>query len=339
MDTVLNNEDLKSDTNKTKGIPGSTLKIIAIVAMLIDHTAAIVLDDFLAGHYPVSYTAENVALFYQQYGAIYYLDMFMRCIGRFGFPIFCFLLIEGFMHTHDIKKYIRNLFIFALVSEIPFNLGFDSTLFNPDYQNVFFTLLIGVLTLTGIKYVGEEKKWSEKLTPLFYLASLCLGALLGYELHNGELGSFIVGFTQTDLGFVFFMIVGAIVGLAVMLINFNKWDADKKNAFTFGVIFVIAGTLIADLLKTDYSGWGVLTIVVMYLFRNNYKKRIGWGVFTLCFCSLLEVWAFLMLIPVARYNGKRGLSLKYFFYAFYPVHILLLYLIALALGFTTFAIK
>ena len=71
---------------------------------------------------------------------IYYADMIMRAIGRISFPIFCFLLIEGFMHTHDVKKYALNLGIFALVSEIPFDLAFAGKPFYLDYQNVFCLL-------------------------------------------------------------------------------------------------------------------------------------------------------------------------------------------------------
>ena len=100
-----------------------------------------------------------------------------------------------------------------------------------------------------------------------------------------------------------------------------------------------AGVVIANLLKTDYAGWGVFTIVVMYLFRHNKKKEMGLGCLALTIMSSMEITSFLMMIPVSRYNGKRGLSLKYFFYAFYPVHILLIYLLSYALGFSTFAIR
>ncbi len=109
-------------------IPGSTLKIIAMVCMLIDHTAAVLFDRILIsrGLLDAVNASDGGASFLStgNTAVIYYADMIMRAIGRISFPIFCFLLIEGFMHTHDVKKYALNLGIFALVSEIPFDLAF-----------------------------------------------------------------------------------------------------------------------------------------------------------------------------------------------------------------------
>ncbi|MBR5943619.1 MAG: conjugal transfer protein TraX, partial [Lachnospiraceae bacterium] len=129
-----------------KGVTGTTLKIIAIVAMFIDHFAAIFVQGY---YYSVSATAEppqNVEI----------IMTVMRAIGRFGFPIFAFLLVEGFTHTRSVKKYALNLGIFALISELPFNLGFMGVLFYPYYQNVFFTLLLGLLCLWCISEFGEK---------------------------------------------------------------------------------------------------------------------------------------------------------------------------------------
>ena len=88
----------------------------------------------------------------------------------------------------------------------------------------------------------------------------------------------------------------------------------------------------ADILHTDYSGMGVLAIAVMYLLRGHRVSAMLAGCVVLVFLSLTELPAFFAVIPIALYNGRRGLKMKYFFYAFYPVHLTLLYLCAVLMG-------
>ena len=98
-------------------LSGSMLKLLACIAMLIDHTGAIILS-----HYPPALTE----LFYINGKGITFYRI-VRDIGRCAFPIFCFLIVEGFLHTHDRRKYGRNLLLFALISEIPWNFMFSNT--------------------------------------------------------------------------------------------------------------------------------------------------------------------------------------------------------------------
>ena len=115
-----------------KGLSGSTLKLIAIITMLIDHIGAAVIARLLIA-------GQGSEMLYK----IYYA---MRAVGRVAFPIFCFLLVEGFFYTGSRKKYALRLFGFALLSEIPFDLAFSGKILEFGYQNVFFTLLIGLLS-------------------------------------------------------------------------------------------------------------------------------------------------------------------------------------------------
>ncbi len=78
--------------------------------------------------------------------------MVLRFTGRLAFPIFCFLLVEGFVHTRDVKGYLGRLFLFALISEVPFDLAFFRTPFDPSAQNVYWTLALGVLAMAGLKH-------------------------------------------------------------------------------------------------------------------------------------------------------------------------------------------
>lgn len=129
------------------------LKMIAIIIMLIDHIGAIFIP------------SDTV------------LCLVFRSIGRLAFPIFCFLIVEGFYHTKNVKKYLIRLGIFALISEIPFDLAFyrewhgtDVNLSNIDsttisnfmlHQNVFFTLFFGLLLITIMNKV--EKKFQKQI--------------------------------------------------------------------------------------------------------------------------------------------------------------------------------
>lgn len=71
----------------------------------------------------------------------------LTIFGRIAFPIFAFLIVEGFFHTKNLNKYLQRLFVFAVVSEIPFNMIVGGSWFYPLHQNVIWTFLLGVLML------------------------------------------------------------------------------------------------------------------------------------------------------------------------------------------------
>ena len=103
----------------------SQLKYIAVVCMLIDH---------------IGYTFIN----YMPHS----LYITMRCIGRTAFPVFAFMLVEGFFHTRNLARYFILLLIFSLLSELPFNLMISKHLFSLNYQNVMITLLLAMAGMT-----------------------------------------------------------------------------------------------------------------------------------------------------------------------------------------------
>lgn len=109
-----------------RGLSLNALKYIAVVAMLIDHSAVALVDPALP------------------------LYSLMRCIGRITGPVMFFAAAEGYHHTRDVKKYLGRLFLFALISYAPF-LYFDSAgqLSNVNflYMNVIFTIFLGVLAI------------------------------------------------------------------------------------------------------------------------------------------------------------------------------------------------
>jgi len=244
-------------SNKPSGLSGSHLKWIAIITMFIDHIGAALLELGLLPQITGSVLAGNDFNFLPaDYRFWYQADLILRFIGRLAFPIFCFLLVEGFLHTKNIKNYILRLGLFALISEIPFDLAFNGHMLEATSQNVFFTLFLGLIVLAGLHYF--EETLPAHLAPLRYLAA-------------------------------------------------------------------ITGMLAAHFLRTDYAAFGVLLIVLLYEYRNNRKWQCIAGAILTLFKSLTAPLAFLFIY---FYNNERGKQLpKYFFYAFYPVHLLLLALI------------
>ena len=140
-----------------KGISGSTLKIIAIITMLIDHIGAGVLGRLLVVR--GMNEAADLNAWIDANSTLVITYQMMRFVGRLAFPIFCFLLIEGFEHTHDVKKYALRLLSFCLVSEIPFDLLFNGKILESGYQNVFFTLFIGLMVMWGFQVVENQERF------------------------------------------------------------------------------------------------------------------------------------------------------------------------------------
>lgn len=130
--------------DKIKVINGNTLKLIAVITMIIDHIGAVILSRMLI--------SVNAAAQYDRLSLFYQIA---RNIGRTAFPLYCFLLVEGFLHTRAKGRYAVRLLIFAALSEIPFDLAlFGKVTFAG--QNVLFSLLIGLLMMWGMQ-IAEEK--------------------------------------------------------------------------------------------------------------------------------------------------------------------------------------
>ena len=225
---------------------GFHLKLIAICTMFIDH---------------MGYTLFPSALW-------------LRCIGRIAFPVFCFLIAEGCVYTHDRRKYAVRLLVFALLSEIPFNLMNSGALWDMYHQNVLWTLLMGALVC-----------W------------------------------------------------------------LMDWTMQKRAGWAFALVVaaMAAAYWLLEIGNTDYGGWGMLLVVMFYGIRRAPSRAVVKMIaqfFGLAFFSIavmggyisIELWSLVSLAPIWLYNGQRGFSnraVQYGFYAFYPVHILILSLIAI----------
>ena len=239
-----------------------TLKMIACITMLIDHiTELFVPKDF-------GYLFHLTLGSYERDITLYVIG---RVIGRIAFPLFAFLIVQGFLHTSNIKKYMLRLGIFALISEIPYDFafyGFPNTTDLLKSQNIFFTLLLGLIAIALIEQIHRNYQDS----PLF------------------------------------------------------------MNVFIVAVIVAASLTLI--IIRGSYleNGYGVLVIVGFYLARQS-KKATLW-IFILItgfLCPDLQFMAILAAPFIYRYNGEKGPSYKYAFYAFYPLHLMILRLLSMAI--------
>lgn len=156
---------------------GRGLKWIAIITMFIDHFAASILYHriLLNG--------------YNEYINVYLL---LRDIGRIAFPIFCFLLTEGVIHTHSKTKYLCEMALFAIISEIPFDLAlhFPMTgkVFDLSRQNVFFTLLLGMTAILIIQKIDEKfsSKWYFK--EIGIVITVIIFYFISYFMHTDYAG-------------------------------------------------------------------------------------------------------------------------------------------------------
>ncbi|MCQ2519267.1 MAG: conjugal transfer protein TraX [Lachnospiraceae bacterium] len=314
-----------------KGIPGSTLKLAAISMMLIDHIGAVVLEPIMNQIQGNGVSTELLQAPSQKMITLSLIDTLFRCIGRLAFPIFIFLLVEGLIYTKNRRKYASRLLLFALISEVPFDLANSGKWFNPGYQSVYLTLFFGFLGIWFAEWVkGKEVK------KLLGILSMAVTALFGgfWLTNNVYRVMAVLGIVDRNIWpVIIVMTVIFGIGLIVLLLIVNKKKPVKEMfAMAAGFAAIVVLMWIADIAMTDYSGVGVLAIAMAYYLRSSYMRSMVGACAALTVFNPIEMFAFANLFFMEKYNGQRGLKLKYIFYAFYPVHLFILYVIAYLLG-------
>ena len=262
------------NTNRTHiGITSSTLHIIAMVLMLCDHLCMTLLGN----------------------------QMWLHYVGRVAYPIFAFMLVEGFRHTGNIKKYLLRILVFAFISEVPFDLMCGGTWLFPTQQNVLFTFLFSMLLMLLMEHTKNiSKKYIKYIVfVLVALLSLVLGFLIGTITMVDYFG-----------------------GGIVMVLCFYLFQGDRILSFA-----------------VEYKkGWQQIAvtwinrIAQLYLVWVICNEMIG----GLCanitiagrtFEVVVESFGIFAMIPIWLYDGRKGINskaFKYTCYAFYPAHITLL---------------
>ena len=144
--------------NKIKVLSGAELKYIAFLSMLIDHVNKALIYPYLNG------------------GILSYISNVFDIIGRIAFPIFAFLLVEGYFKSKNTKKYLLNLILFGIISEVPFDMFVSGTFFNPRFNNVLFSLALSLITIWIIDVL--KAKLEKKPIMLWYLISAVIVAIM-----------------------------------------------------------------------------------------------------------------------------------------------------------------
>ncbi|MGF6905657.1 TraX family protein [Fusobacterium sp. PH5-44] len=262
------------------GMTGFSIKIIATFVMFIDHITASTFNMWIPFLYRNNFSLEEMEI----------LRVSLRSIGRLSFPVFCFLVVEGFVHTKNIKRYILSMLIFGVISEVPFDMAIFNTIIYWGHQNVYFTLSLGLITLSGIKLYGKN-----------FGIKLCIA--LGIAI--------MASLLKTDYGFY-----GVLLIVVLYIYRENRW---KKYLLSSVVLIMsYSSDILITMIKYILTSANIkesLPLVINYIIES-----VPWGTY---FAYI--TFSIFTFIIMELYNGKKGKNInKYLFYGFYPIHLLLL---------------
>jgi len=206
----------------------------------------------------------------------------LTCIGRIAFPLFAFLITEGYVHTRNFKKYLLRLFVFAIISEIPFDFLYGSTWFYPFHQNVLWTFLLALLFMKGMDKIREKFGFmlSSLLCAILTLLAYIVGTVTMVDYYGvGVLTVLLFYFTKKDTPLNLFLQFLGMYFLHVTMLGGYYYDVEL-----FGIHFEIV-----------QQGLAVLALPLIWLYKGEQGYHEKW--------------------------------FQYFCYAFYPLHLILLYII------------
>ena len=219
---------MDSSASKNFELTAAVLQIIAITLMLMDHLWATLLP----------------------------AREWLTCAGRVAFPIFAFMAVEGYFHTRSFKKYILRMLLFAVLSEIPFDLMYGGTCFYPVHQNVLWTFLLGLLGVWLMEQVRKKgKTWMYLLVcVLVVLAGLVLGTLCMVDYYGvGVLTVFVFYFLHGRKWWCFLGQLAALYWLNVELLGGLMYPVQL-----FGMEFELC-----------QQGLALLALIPIWLYRGR----------------------------------------------------------------------
>lgn len=247
---------------KVKGLDVSScfLHIFAMICMLCDHTWSTLLPNW----------------------------EWLTCIGRMAFPIFAFMMAEGFFHTRSVKKYMLRLLIFAVISEIPFDLMYDGVWFYPYHQNVMWTFLIA---LSGMELMEKiRKKGKIWLTILLDFLVVIFTGLLAQILGTDYYA------TGVWMVYIFYFF-------------YRSRFSPRFRWLCYAGQFVLMWYLNIEILGGYYYPIHIFGMEIELVQQS------------IAMLSLIPIWLY------QGRQGYHARWFQYFCYGFYPGHILILWLI------------
>ncbi len=254
---------------KEHGVTGAVLKNTAYATMLIDHFFAVIFLNYMRQHLVDGKLDPGLESVYRA----------GRAVGRVSFVLFTFLIVEGFIYTRSRLRFLLRLLLFALLSEIPFDLALSGTL--PDWsgQNVYWTLFLGVLVLTLWDYLSLNGSVFAAVGRFMVLLAGCLAALSCSTDYRfmGILLIFAMYQTREKDGGVQFMAAGLVMLFGTWGSNLIRYSdiysadylfrfslREMYGLFAFLLIFLYNGKKGRQLSKAFYYGFYPVHLLILY---------------------------------------------------------------------------
>lgn len=290
------------------------LKLIAVVSMLIDHAAYSL---FLAG----VFTGKGY--------------VYMRAVGRIAFPIFAYMIVNGFEKTHDVRRYFSRLALFAVISQPVYRLAFTAANYGAQALTgggITLSLTAANITapclaaLIAAAYLIFACRGRVDLSLLWVCAALVLPyvrlEVFGITLLGGKLN-------------VFYTLA---IGLALIAALDALRRARGGKGELFRALMLLLAALSAALLlqkSADYGWMGLALIAALYLARSRRRVYQAGVIVLWCVCEYAVVqsswffalYAMLAAVPVLLYSGQLGARMRGF-YLVYPVHLGIFYVLS-----------
>ena len=247
------------DTLKDRALPDiklscNVLKLLGCIFMLIDHIGYGIFHNYMIAH-AMDITPEAYSILNNIYSTC-------QGIGRLAFPIFCFFLVEGFLRTGNIKKYALRLFIFALISEIPFDLGLFGQPFYWSHQNIILTFFIALVMLITLRWIEQNTFGISK--PVLYLA----------------LFSAVVAFSD----------------IAVVLKTDYSWKCMLLAAVLYFARTTGSLRLIAGAASTSWEKYAPISFVLLYFYDPSVRPKHKYAFYIFYPLNFLVIYAIARLV-------------------------------------------